>query len=129
MAGKKILVVDDEQELLGLIEKKLISDGYQVTVAATAGEAINIAKAIIPDLILMDIILPDMEGSQAVQVLSEDPLTRHVPVVFLSGIISREEDAGRVRVGQRLYQALSKPFSSEELSFEIERAIRSVEAA
>ena len=126
MSAKKILVVDDEEELLGLIDKTLSAEGYEVTTAVTAEDAVKKARTLTPDLILIDIILPDMEGPEAVRILSEDPLTGNIPTIFLSGIITREsqeEATTEVRVGERLYKALSKPFSSAELMVEVRKAI------
>ncbi len=126
MSEKKILVVDDEEELLELIRKTLSAQGYEVTTGATAEDAINKAKTLIPDLLLIDIILPDMEGPEAVRILSEDPVTSNIPAIFLSGIITRDNDENattEVRVGGRLYTALSKPFSSQELMVEVRKAI------
>lgn len=126
MPEKKILVVDDEEELLELISDTLSAQGYEVTTGVTAEEAVNKAKALIPDLLLIDIILPDMEGPEAVRILSENPATSNIPTIFLSGIITRDNDENattEVRVGGRLYTALSKPFSSQELMVEVRKAI------
>ncbi len=126
MSEKKVLVVDDEEEMLQLIEKALSGEGYAVTTAATAGDAMDKARGVIPDLILIDIVLPDMEGPEAVRILGEDPLTEKIPVVFLSGIVTRENEGSacsEVRVGETLYKALSKPFSSRELMIEVRKAI------
>lgn len=126
MSEKKILVVDDEEELLELIGKSLSAEGYEVTMATTAQDAMNKARSYAPDLILIDIILPDMEGPEAVRILSEDPLTKDIPAIFLSGIVTRdrkEEAATEVRVGNRNYKALSKPFSFAELMVEVRKAI------
>jgi twitching motility two-component system response regulator PilH len=126
MPDKKILVVDDEEELLEAINKALSAEGYDVTTVTTASDAMNKARTIKPDLLLMDIVLPDIEGPEAVRKLSEDPLTKNIPVVFLSGIITREhenEASSEVRVGNRSYRALCKPFSSKELMIEVRKAI------
>ena len=126
MSEKKILVVDDEEELLVLIDKALSAEGYEVTTAITAEDAVNKARTLAPDLILIDIVLPDMEGPEAVRILSEDPRTDKIPAIFLSGIITRDsknEATTEVRVGDRLYKALSKPFSSVELMVEVRKAI------
>lgn len=126
MPDKKILVVDDEEEILGLIEKALVAEGYDVVTATTAQDAMNKARRLDPDLILIDIVLPDMEGPEAVRKLHEDPLTGRIPAVFLSGIVTRNksnEAASEVRVGDRMCRALSKPFSSVELLAEVRRAI------
>lgn len=126
MSEKRILVVDDEEELLGLIDDALSNEGYEVTTAATAEDAVDKARTLVPDLILIDIVLPDMEGPEAVRILSEDSSTSHIPAIFLSGIITRDsnnEATSEVRVGERLYKALSKPFSSVELMSEVRKAI------
>jgi len=90
-----------------------------------AREALAQVKKNPPDLVLMDIVLPDMEGSEAVRLLNEDPLTKDIPVIFLSGIISREEGTARpeINVGGRLYRAIAKPFTLAELLGEIKRAL------
>jgi CheY-like chemotaxis protein len=126
MFERKILVVDDEEELLGLIDKSLTAEGYDVTTVTTAGSAMDKARDIVPDLILMDIVLPDMEGSEAVRCLMDDPLTRNIPVIFLSGIVTRDEEeiaASSIQVGGKAFKALSKPFSSKELMVEVRKAI------
>jgi len=126
MLEKKILVIDDEEELLKLIENALSAEGYEVTTGATAKDAIDKAKTLVPDLLLIDIMLPDMEGPEAVRILNEDPVTNNIPTIFLSGIITRDNEkdaATEVRVGGRLYAALSKPFTSQELMVEVRKAI------
>ena len=126
MPERKILVVDDEEELSGLIDKALTIEGYDVTTVTTAGDAMDKVREIVPNLILMDIVLPDMEGSEAVRLLMDDPLTRNIPVIFLSGIVTRESDevpTSNVRIGGRVFKALSKPFSSKELMVEVRKAI------
>ncbi|MCK5259686.1 MAG: response regulator [Candidatus Omnitrophica bacterium] len=126
MENKKILIVDDEEALLDLIAKSLSNEGYEVTAVTTAEDAMEKAKTLLPDLILIDIILPDMEGPEAVRALSENSLTGKIPVIFLSGIITREKDSEascEVLVGERCYKALSKPFSSKELITEVQKVI------
>lgn len=126
MPGKKILVVDDEEELLSLIGEALIAEGYDVITATTAGDAMDRARELVPDLILIDIVLPDMEGPEAIRALSEDPLTKNIPAIFLSGIVTRNKDkeaSSEVIVGEHRYKALSKPFSSKELMLEVRKAI------
>ncbi len=127
MEDKKILVVDDEEELLELIGKTLTNEGLDPIMVTTAEEAINKARREKPDLILIDIMLPDMEGPEAVRILSDDPLMREIPVIFLSGIVTRDGEAGdaasSILVGQHKYKALAKPFSSQELMVEVRRAL------
>jgi CheY-like chemotaxis protein len=124
--NKKILVVDDEEELLNLVAETLSNEGYEVTAVTTAEDAVDKAKTLLPDLILIDIVLPDMEGPEAVRALGEESLTGNIPVLFLSGIVTRDEEdkaSSVVRVGERRYKALSKPFSAKELIEEVRKAI------
>ncbi|OGX27462.1 MAG: hypothetical protein A2705_04055 [Omnitrophica WOR_2 bacterium RIFCSPHIGHO2_01_FULL_52_10] len=124
-AVKTILVVDDEKEVLDWLEKKLSGENYAVLRASAAKEALEKTRKSKPDLILMDIVLPDMEGSDAVRILAEDPATGRVPVIFMSGIISKEDERTQleINVGGRLYKALSKPFEFEELLKEIKKIL------
>lgn len=124
-AVKTILVVDDEKEVLDWLEKKLSGENYAVLRASAAKEALEKTRKSKPDLVLMDIVLPDMEGSDAVRILAEDPATERVPVIFMSGIISREDEPTQleINVGGRLYKALSKPFEFEELLKEIRKTM------
>ena len=125
MAAKIILVVDDEKEVLDWLEKKLSSEAYVVLMALTAKEALEKARRHKPDLILMDIVLSDMEGSEVVRILAGDPLTAHIPVIFMSGIVSKEDEHAQIElnVGGRLYRAVSKPFEFEELLKEIQETL------
>ena len=125
MAAKIILAVDDEKEVLGWLEKKLSSETYVVLMALTAKEALEKARRHKPDPILMDIVLPDMEGSEVVRILANDSLTAHIPVIFMSGIVSREDEHAQIElnVGGRLYRAVSKPFDFEELLKEIQKTL------
>lgn len=124
-SAKTVLVVDDEKEVLDWLEKKFSGMNCAVLRASTAKEALEKTRKSKPDLVLMDIVLPDMEGSDAVRILAEDPATARVPVIFMSGIISREDKRTQleVNVGGRLYKALSKPFEFEELLKEIQKTL------
>lgn len=125
MAAKIILVVDDEKEVLDWLEKRLSGETYVVLMALTAKEAFEKARRHKPDLILMDIVLPDMEGSEVVRILAGDSLTAHIPVIFMSGIVSKEGEHTQIElnVGGRLYRAVSKPFEFKELLKEIQETL------
>ncbi len=125
MPGERILLVDDEEEILNLLEKKLLNENYEVLKATTARDALQKAQKLSPHLVLMDIALPDMEGPAAVRLLSENPSTQNIPVIFLSGIITREDQLvhPEINVGGRLYPAIAKPFVFEELLQEIKNKL------
>ena len=117
MALKKILAVDDEERILGLIAEILLSNGYEVVTAKSGGGAIRKTKKYRPDLIIMDILMPDLDGAETVKILQENPATRNIPILFISGILIREEGAleTNYKVGGVSYTALAKPFNTHEL--------------
>ena len=126
MANAKILIVDDEEEVLSLLYKRLSALGYQVIRATRGNEAVTKTKVYAPHLILMDIVLPDIHGSEVVRILKDDPLTDQIPVIFLSGIVSKDPGTqdSVVKIGNKEYPAIPKPFVFEELLREIKKFIR-----
>ena len=117
MVLEKILVVDDEVDVLTLIKIELESEGYQVFTATTGGEAINKAKQTLPDLILMDVILPDMTGGEAIKALKKDPAMSRIPAIFLTALFSKKEekDHAMLNVDDHEYLTIAKPFTPGEL--------------
>jgi CheY-like chemotaxis protein len=121
---KKILIVDDDEGTLKLLETRLTSEKYQVFKASKAKAAIEKAKDIVPDLILMDIMLPDLDGSEAVKLLRKNPATKKIPVIFLSGIVDAagSESASEITVGDESFEAVGKPVDFNQLLPKIEQA-------
>lgn len=117
MAHKKILAVDDEERVLSVINDILSSDGYTVVTAQSGNAAIRKTRKYLPDLIIMDILMPDLDGAEAVKILQENPATRSIPILFISGIISKVEGSLETdfKVGGISYTALAKPFKTHEL--------------
>ena len=122
MLKKKVLAVDDEPEVLSLLEKRLSSAGYEVLTASNGPEALEIARAQRPDLIILDILMPEMDGSQVACQLRQDKKTKGIPVIFLTCLYTkREEHAAGHAVGTNLF--LAKPYEPAELLAEIARLI------
>jgi CheY-like chemotaxis protein len=117
---KKILIVDDEREFLLLLGKMVRSKGYQVLAANTGKDAIDIAREQKPDVIIMDIMMPDMDGRLAGKVLREHESTKNIPIIYLTGLLSSEEEekAGHHVSGSYIF---SKPCKMDELFEIIER--------
>ncbi len=116
--GAKILVVDDTKANLLFLEKILTDQGYQVDSAPDGVSAISSAQTNQPDLILLDVAMPDMSGHQVCENLKTDPRTRHIPVLFMS---ASDEILDKVRaffVGGVDY--LLKPFQAEEVLARVE---------
>ncbi len=127
MEGKKILVVDDEKKIRELLELRLSSAGYQVLQAKDGEEGVEMARRYAPDLILMDVMMPKMDGPEAVSHLEEDSRTNEIPVIFLTAIITKEEEESQgagFQVDASRYQFIAKPFDGEELLEAIEKNLK-----
>lgn len=109
----KVMVVDDEPEITEIVETFLTEAGYKVAIANSGSEAIKKAKDFKPDVILLDIMMPGMDGYAVCQQLKKDPHFANTPVIFLTGK-DKEEDMGRsFKAGGDMY--IKKPFSCERL--------------
>ncbi len=82
---KKILIVDDEKDVRDLLEERLTQSKYTVRTAANGKEALNIAATTRPDLVLLDIAMPEMDGYLTCENLKKSPKTRDIPILFLTG--------------------------------------------
>jgi len=111
---KKILIVDDEKDVLLMLEKRLTAEGYSVITTTKSTNAIALAKSQHPDLIILDIIMPGMDGGEVAAKLREHPLTRSIPVIFLTALLSKTEEYQENRmIGSNI--TFAKPFDTEEL--------------
>jgi CheY-like chemotaxis protein len=121
METKRILIVDDDKVTLKALESILMRAGYSVTPISLGKEAIRIARTDSIDLIILDIMMPDMDGGEVAYVLKNDPETKDIPVMFLSSLITKkEEKSSSKRDGICL---LSKPYDREELLYQIKKYI------
>jgi two-component system alkaline phosphatase synthesis response regulator PhoP len=115
---KKILVVDDEDDILHFLEMVLREKGYQVTTASGGHEALTRAQIDKPDLVLLDIMMPQMDGWEVLKLLRVDEETRRIPVAMLS---ARTEAKDRVQgLQEGAIDYICKPFSLTELLGKIE---------
>ena len=108
-----ILIVDDLAENLHFLSTVLTSQGYKVRSALSGPVAVNVAKAAQPDLVLLDIKMPDMDGYQVCRQLKADPLTQDIPIIFLSALTQTTDIVKAFNTGGIDY--IPKPFQSEEL--------------
>jgi len=117
-----VLIVDDESDLASLVEFNLQQAGLETAVALTGEQALKLAALRVPDVVLLDLMLPDISGKEVCRRLRADPRTRHVPVVMLT---ARGEEMDRVEgfeVGADDY--VTKPFSPRELVLRIKAILR-----
>ena len=84
MPAYKILVVDDEEDILDLVEYNLKQNNYKVTCVTTGEDALESARSIKPDLILLDLMLPGVDGFEVCKILKMDPSTQEIPIVMLT---------------------------------------------
>jgi signal transduction histidine kinase len=109
----KILVIEDENLIRESIVEILEEDGYQCTQAENGHAGILAAKNILPDLILCDIKMPEINGHQVLVALRDDPVTSTIPFVFISAMIDKKDFRTGMELGADDY--ITKPFTSEEL--------------
>lgn len=117
----RILIVDDSpSQLMGI--RRIVEKLGHVALTAEDGQAgVDAARRELPDLILMDVVMPNLNGFQATRSITRDPATRHIPVVLVT---TKDQDTDRVwgmRQGAKAY--LTKPFSEVELSETILKTI------
>ena len=117
-----ILVADDEPVNLALIKRRLEWEEYRVETAGDGGQAVEAAKRLLPDLIMLDVMMPVLDGLQACRLLKEDPSTRDIPVIFLSALDDTDTKVSGLSLGANDY--ISKPFRVEELLARVAVAIR-----
>jgi len=124
MDKKKILIVDDEKDALFILEKELASRGYSVISADNGSDALKLAKSQYPDIIILDIWMPEMDGTEVAAKLQEDPKTKNIPVIYLSYLFQKIEGEaqGRVVPGKVL---IAKPYDIEELVAQMVKLILS----
>lgn len=110
---RKILIVDDEPDVLKLLEKRLSKAGYTVLKAQNAKDAVSLAKKELPNLIMLDIVMPETDGSKTAEILRNDPVTGNIPVIFLTCLFTKEEEKEGHDRGGRYFVA--KPYNPDEL--------------
>ncbi len=113
MAIKKILIVDDSSTARHFLLDVLVKGGYEVISAENGDEAILKAKAEMPDLVLMDVVMPGINGFQATRAITKDEATKHIPVLMLT---SKDMETDRIwGMRQGATDLLSKPIEPAAL--------------
>lgn len=121
-ASKTVLVVDDEQDLLDLIEYNLKKESFQVLRAENGLEGLALARQEKPDLILLDIMMPKMDGLQVCQEIRQDPEIEETPVIFLT---AREDEMTEVEgLDRGADDYITKPISTRKLMSRIKAVLR-----
>ena len=125
MAGSekaKILLIDDDPLLRRIVTKTLTAEGYQVQEAASGAEGLALAQSHPPDLILLDLMMPGLDGFQVCDQLRQSPQTVHVPILMLTALDQTEAKVRGLQTGADDY--VTKPFSLDELQTRIAAHLR-----
>ena len=115
----KVFVVDDNEEVLMILRKSLISAGYQVQVCSEPKKAIQMIKSFWPDVLVLDLLMPDVGGLEICEMLNKDRQTQGIPIIVASGLNKYADIKKAYCSGTVCY--LAKPFRMTELLEEINK--------
>ncbi len=121
MTKKKILVVEDEQALLTLQSMLLSIEGYTVEGVMNGQTALDVVETMKPDLILLDIMLPEVDGFQVCRQLKSNEATRHIPIIILTAKKSKEDLIMGEQAGAEMY--ITKPYKTSMVIEAIKRLL------
>lgn len=120
--GKKILIADDEPDVLEIIEFNLQAQGYDITTAKNGDEALEKAKAVLPDLVILDIMMPGKNGIEVCKLLRSLPAFKETLIVFLTALSDESSEIKGLETGADDY--LTKPISPKVLTSKINALFR-----
>lgn len=118
----KVLIVDDEPNILMSLEFLMKKKGYEVFIARNGAEAIKIIEEEFPDLVLLDIMMPDVDGYEVCEYVKGKPVLKEIRIVFLSAKTKETDIKKGLDMGADLY--LTKPFSNKELMKQVESLLQ-----
>ncbi len=119
--GRKILLVEDEPNVIELMTIFLTRKGYEIHNVIEGTEVFDKVREIRPDLIILDIMLPKLNGFEVCSRLKSDPSLKNIPVMILSALVQKSEIEMGVRMGADMY--MTKPFHNAELISNIEKLL------
>ena len=127
MAKESILVVEDEDDIRELLRYNLAKEGYQVTCSASGEEAMKAVRAAMPDLVLLDLMLPGLDGLEVCRFLKQDHRTRNLPIIMLTAKGEEADIVAGLELGADDY--VTKPFSLRVLLARLRAVLRRRSAA
>ncbi len=122
MSGQQILIIEDEKDIVELIRYNLSQEGFNVSAAFTGEEGLILARENMPDLVLLDLMLPGLDGLEVCKALKTDSKTRHVPVVMLTAKGEEADIVIGLEMGADDY--MTKPFSPRVLLARLKAVLR-----
>ena len=123
---KRILLVDDEPDLLSTLKKRLETNNYEVITASDGMEALSKAKKEKPDLIILDLMLPKMDGYKVCRMLKFDEKYKHIPIIMFTARAEVEDEKLGQETGADAY--ITKPFETNNLLSKVEELLSRKEA-
>ena len=124
---KKILAVDDENDILLILKTALLSEGFDVTTAGSGPEALTAMAEQTPDLVILDIMMPEMTGFDVLDQMRKNPALQAVPVIMLTGTVDKDKIREAIDTGVSYY--IVKPFEFHDLISKVRLAIADAEQA
>jgi two-component system alkaline phosphatase synthesis response regulator PhoP len=124
MSQGRLLVVEDDHDISNMLKIYFTGQGYDVGVAPRAGQALKMVQQQLPQLIVLDILLPDMDGYTLCKTLRTHPRTKHIPIIFLTQKDERSDKIAGLELGADDY--ITKPFSPRELVARVRAVLRRV---
>ncbi len=124
MAKEKILVVDDEEDILELVKYNLQKEGYQIISATTGENALTLARSQLPGMILLDLMLPGIDGLEVCKILKNDSKTLNIPIVMLTAKGDESDIVTGLELGADDY--ITKPFSPRVLIARVRNVLRKI---
>jgi two-component system phosphate regulon response regulator PhoB len=122
MAHQHVLVVDDERDILELVEYNLQKEGFAVTSVTSGEDALAATRTKLPDLVLLDLMLPGLDGLEVCRRLKAEPTTRHIPIVMLTAKGGEADIVAGLELGAADY--VTKPFSPRVLTARLRAVLR-----
>ncbi|BAS54543.1 MULTISPECIES: response regulator transcription factor [Leptolyngbya] len=119
---RRLLLIDDDPNLILLVKDYLEFRGYEVVTAENGREALEVLEQDVPDMIICDVMMPEMDGYQLVSNIRQDPKTSWIPVLFLSAKGQSQDRVKGLNIGADVYMV--KPFEPEELVAQVESSLK-----
>jgi CheY-like chemotaxis protein len=119
MGNREILIAEDNIVTQNMLRTTLSNAGYHVFTASNGKEAVDLARKKIPGLIILDIIMPEMDGGEVAEILKNDPVTKDIPIIFLSSLVTEREE--KVQTKKDVTSFISKPYSRDKLLNEVKK--------
>jgi DNA-binding response OmpR family regulator len=119
--GTTVLVADDDDDVLALVVRRLERDGYKVITARDGAEALRLARENLPDLAVLDVMMPHLTGYEVTQQLRQETITERIPVILLTARVQEDDVKRGFSVGADDY--IKKPFSPQELRSRVQAVL------